>query len=409
MRPPALENPPPIDPRDHAIESGSWEDGQVRFHLVRHDGRYYAWIAWPGHNLVYPMPSAAAARSFLASEQAFWVLTVPPAECVVHVLVLDPGGSSHIIYRAAVVDSGAEGIWLATGDGTGAEESRALAGFADLAAAVEAFADQLADAARRIERDGLTDYPAVIGAVLRYRAALARADAARATLGGVLRGHQAQIRADRAVTAVACAVGVSREFLHRVLASGEWAWPAPARLTPSTAAPAAGAPPGTPGAAWEVTATFTVETADDCEARGIVTGLLRQMEVPGQITSTTSAPGRSLAVMARFDLSGLQQIVPGDAVTCLRYVVRNLPGMIWRSGWRRGARHEVWKWRRADRTRDEDQLAEVLAAVRTAEIRASLIGLLRRQQPREPNSSDRPIQPCDPQICAGIRTVRISP
>lgn len=377
MRPAALENPPPIDPRDHAIESRSWDDGQVRFHVVRHDGRYYAWIAWPGHHLVYPMPSAAAARSFLASEQAFWVLTVPPAECVAHVLVLDPGGSSHIIYRAAVVDGGAEGIWLATGDGTGAEESRALAGFAGLAAAVEAFADRLTDAAGRIERDGLTDYPAVIGAAMRYRAALAGADAARATLGGVLRGHQAQIRADRAVTAVACAVGVSREFLHRVLASGEWAWPAPARLTPSTAPPA-DAPPGTPGAAWEVTATFTVDTADDREARAIVTGVLRQMEVPGQITSMTSAPGRSRAVMARFDLSGLQQIVPGDAVTCLRYVVRNLPGMIWRSGWRRSAHHEVWKWRRADRTRDEDQLAEVFAAVRTAEIRASLTGLPRR-------------------------------
>lgn len=274
MRPSALENPPPIDPGDHSIESRSWDDGQVCFHLVRHDGGYYAWIAWPGHDLVYPMPSAAAARSFLASEQAFWVLTVPPGECVAHVLVLDPGGSSHIIYRAAAVDGGSEGIWLATGDGTGAEESRALAGFADLAAAVEAFADRLTDAAGRIERDGVTDYPAVIGAALRYRAALARADATRATLGGVLRAHQVRLRADRAVTAVACAVGVSREFLHRVLAASEWAWPAPARLTPGWAPPATDAPPGTPGAAWAVTATFMVDTADDREARAIVTGVL---------------------------------------------------------------------------------------------------------------------------------------
>jgi hypothetical protein len=246
MRPSALESPPPIDPRDHAIESRSWDDGQVRFHLVHHDGRYYAWITRPGHHLVYPMLSAPAARSFLASEQAFWVLTVPPGECAAHVLVLDPGGSSHIRYRAAVVDGGSEGIWLATGDGTGTEESRTLAGFADLAEAVEAFADRLTDAAGRIERDGVTDYPAVIGAALRYRAALARADAARATLGGVLRGHQARLRADRAVTAVACAVGVSREFLHRVLAASEWAWPAPARLTPAAAPPVADASPPTP-------------------------------------------------------------------------------------------------------------------------------------------------------------------
>jgi hypothetical protein len=378
MRPSALENPPPIDPRDHAVESRSWDDGQVFFHLVGHDGRYYAWIAWSGHHLVYPMPSAASARSFLASEQAFRVLTVPPGECVAHVLVLDPAGSSHIIYRAAVVDGGTEGIWLATGDGTGAEESRALAGFADLAAAVEAFAHQLTDAAGRIERDGATDYPAVIGAALRYRAALARAEAVRAALGGVLRGHQAQLRADRAVTAVACAVGVSREFLHRVLASSEWAWPAPARLTPSVTPSATDAPPGTPGAAWEVTATFTVDTADDREARAIVTGVLRQMEVPGRITSTTSAPGRSRAVVASFDLSGLQEIVPGDAVTCLKYVIRNLPGMTWQSARRRSAHHEVWKWRRAGRTRDGDQLAEELAAVRAAEIRVSLSGSPRR-------------------------------
>ena len=379
MRPSALESPPPIDPADHAIESRSWDDGQVRFHLVRHDGRYYAWITLPGHDLVYPMPSAPAARSFLASEQAFWVLTVPPDECVANVLVLDPGGSSHIIYRVAVVDGGSEGIWLAAGDGTGAEESRALAGFADLAEAVEAFAAHLTDAARRIERDGVTDYPAVIGASLRYRAALAHADAARATLGGALRGHQARLRADRAVTAVACAVGVSREFLHRVLASSEWAWPAPARLTPSTAPPATDVSPGTPGAAWAVTATFTVDTADDREARAIVTGVLRQMEVPGQITSIRSTSGRSRAVAASFDLSGVQQIVPGDATTCLRYVVRNLPGMmIWRPARRRRAHHEVWKWRRAGRTRDDDQLAEELAAVRAAEIRASLSGSLRR-------------------------------
>jgi hypothetical protein len=383
MRPSALENPPPIDPRDHAIESRSWDDGQVRFHLVRHDGRYYAWIAWPGHHLVYPMPSVASARRFLASEQAFWVLTVPPWECVAHVLVLDPSGSSHIIYRAAVVDGDDEGIWLATGDGTGAEESRALAGFADLAAAVEAFAADLTAAAGKIERDGVTDYPAVIGAALRYRAALARTDAARATLGGVLRGHQARLRADRAVTAVACAVGVSREFLHRVLVASEWAWPAPARLTPSTR-PATDAPPGTPGAAWEVTAAFTVDTADDREARDIVTGVLRQMAVPGQITSTTSAPGRARAVTARFDLSGLQEIVPGDATTCLTHMIRNLPGMIWRSGWRRSAHREVWKWRRADRTGDEDQLAEVLAAVRAAEIRASLSGWPPRRHSGEP-------------------------
>ena len=179
MRPSALESPPPIDPRDHAIESRSWDDGQVRFHLVCRDGRYYAWIALPGHDLVHPMPSAPAARSFLASEQAFWVLTVPPDECVANVLVLDPGGSSHIIYRVAVVDGGMRGSgWRPVT----ASAPRNPAPWPDSPTWLRlsrCSRTRLTDAARRIERDGVTDYPAVIGAALRYRAALARADAAR--------------------------------------------------------------------------------------------------------------------------------------------------------------------------------------------------------------------------------------
>lgn len=371
MRPSLLASPLPIDPGDHAIESRSWGGGTKHFHLVWHDGRYYAWITGHGRDLVYDMPSAAAARSFLASEQAFSVLTVPFEECVANVLVLDPAGTSRITFRAAVVDGGDEGIWLASGDGNGAEESRSLAGFGYLAEAVEAFAVHLTGAAERIEREGLTDYPGIIAAALRYRAALARADAARATLGGVLRDNQAQLRADRTVTAVAGAVGVSREFLHRVLTCAEWAWPARAPLTPSATRPLAGTPPGTPGAAWSVTATFTVDAADDRQARAIVTAVLRQMEAPADIESSPGAAGSARIVAARLDLSGLAEIAPGDAVTCLRYVVRNLPGMTWRSARRGAADHAVWKWRRAGSMRDQDQ-APGHPAIRAVEIRASL-------------------------------------
>jgi hypothetical protein len=370
MRPSALASPPPIDPRDHAIESRSWTSGEERFYLVCHDGRYYAWIARSGHDRVYEMPSAAAARSVLASEQAFSVLTTPFDECVVNVLVLDPGESSRIICRAAVVDGGDEGIWLATHRG-GGEESYALAGFESLAGAVEAFAAHLTDAAERIEREGLTDYPSVVAAALRYRAALARTDAARATLGSLLRASQARLRADRAVSSVAHAVGVSREFMHRVLTSAEWTWPAPVRLTSALAQPAADAAPGTPGAAWTVTARFTVDAADDDEARAIVTSVLRQMEVSAVIESTAGEPGRPRTVTAGVDLSGLQVIVPGDAVTCLRYVVRNLPGVGWRSTAQHSARRGVWKWRRAGRMRDQDEVVGH-PAIRAAEIRAAL-------------------------------------
>jgi hypothetical protein len=371
MRPSPLASPPPIDPRDHAIESRSWSGGTEHFYLVCHDGHHYAWITGRGPDLVYDMPSAPAVRSLLASEQAFSVLTVPFDECVANVLVLDPGGTSRIIFRATVADGADEGIWLATGDGNGAEESRTLAGFGHLAEAVEAFAVHLTGTAERIEREGLTDYPGIIAAALRYRAALARADAARATLGGVLREIQAQLRADRAVTAVAAAVGVSREFLHRVLTSAEWAWPAPAPLTPMVAPPPAPAPPGTPGAAWTVTATFTVDAADDRQARAIVTAVLRQMEVPADIESSPGASGTARVVVARLDLSGLVEIVTGDAVTCLRYVVRNLPGVAWRSARRGDVDHAVWEWWRASSMRDQDQ-APGHSAIRAVEIRASL-------------------------------------
>jgi hypothetical protein len=317
------------------------------------------------------MPSAAAARGFLAAEQALSVLAVPSGECAARVLILDPGGSSGIVYRAAVVDGGDEGIWLATGEGDGEGEVRSLAGFGQLAEAVEAFAARLADTASRIERESLTDYPDVVAAALRYRAALAHAGVAQAALGGALRGHRARLRADHAITAMASSAGVSREFLHRVLAGAEWAWPAPAGLTPAAAQPAASPSPGRPGSAWLVTGRFVIDVADDQEAQDIAASLLRRMEISASIESVTALSGRSRAVTTRLDLSGLPEIVPADGVTCLRYVTRSLRGMTWRSEPRRTAGQAVWTWRRAGRLRGSDHgLGH--HAIRAVEIRASL-------------------------------------
>ena len=65
MSPEMMHDPPEIDPREHAIESRHW--GACSCHLVRHEGRYYAWMAaaaavpwctrWPARR---PPASAAA-------------------------------------------------------------------------------------------------------------------------------------------------------------------------------------------------------------------------------------------------------------------------------------------------------------------------------------------------------------
>jgi len=85
-----MGDPPDIDPCAHAIESRHW--GTSSCHLVRHEDRYYAWLAGAdGSPLVYPMASEAAARGFLDDWQATNVLHTRWDEMVVHIFLLDPG------------------------------------------------------------------------------------------------------------------------------------------------------------------------------------------------------------------------------------------------------------------------------------------------------------------------------
>jgi hypothetical protein len=126
-----------------------------------------------------------------------------------------------------------------------------VARFDELGAAIEAFAVGAEQAAGRIERDRCASFPGLVAATLRYRAALAHTDAARATLGEAIRRDGERIRAGRSVRAVAHTAGVSREFLHRVLAGDEWGWPPGRRVRP----------PGTrlPDTPVSVLAAYTVD------------------------------------------------------------------------------------------------------------------------------------------------------
>ena len=236
MRPEAMPDPPAVDPREHAIQTVSW--GESACHLVHHDGRYYAWVVHPGVGppdaAVYPMPAEEAARRFLTDWKAFCLLTTAWDQRIAHVFVLDPGGS-RILYEAAVIDVAGDGIWLASRDTIGAadgEDRLTAARFDDPGAAVEAFAAHTERAAGQIEGDHSVSFPELIAASLRYRAAMARGDAARAALGDAMRRDEARIRGGRSVSVVARAAGVSREFLHRVLAGGEWAWPQGRQVRP---------------------------------------------------------------------------------------------------------------------------------------------------------------------------------
>ena len=100
MSPEMMCDPPNIDPREHAIESCHW--GACSCHLVRHEGRYYVWMAAAaGRPLVYPMVDEAAARSFLDDWQAANLLHTPWDETVVHVFLLDPGRAPRLRPPAA--------------------------------------------------------------------------------------------------------------------------------------------------------------------------------------------------------------------------------------------------------------------------------------------------------------------
>jgi len=262
MSPEMMRDPPNIDPREHAIESRHW--GASSCHLVRHEGRYYAWMgAAAGRPVVYPMADQAAARRFLDDWQAANLLHTPWDETVVHVFLLDPGrapeiadtrgraaasagntgdaGSrARIIYHSAVIDVEDDGIWVVsyedTGDDDEAGDTRhalyTSIRFDDLGPALDAFAAHAERSADSVERERVSTVPEVVAGVLRYRAAEARATAARARVGDAVRRAGPRLRAARSISPLASAIGVSREFLYRVLAGDEWTWPSARRTRP---------------------------------------------------------------------------------------------------------------------------------------------------------------------------------
>jgi hypothetical protein len=336
--PPTVDPLPDIDPREQALESRSWGE-EFTLHLVEHEGRYYVWTIrpWDDGDHAYEMPSQDAGRRFLDSEFAFLLTVTDWGEHVASASIGD-GATGQILFSADVRDGAEDGIWLATSEADGEDSTYALAGFDDLAAAVEAFAVRTEQAAATVERLDIS-WPRIAAGYLRYRAAWARAGAARAVLGDTIRGSRARIRAERAVSRVAGTVDVSREFLYHVLAGDDWGWkglmPArkdelpprpPARLDPATLEP-----PKT-HLAWSGWAMFAIDAGSEQEARTIARGVLDQMDVEATISPerTGPVPDGLWTVTAEIGLNGVR-VEPDEPQNRVSYLVRNLPGVTWES------------------------------------------------------------------------------
>ena len=334
--PAPVQRLPDIDPAEHALESRSWGE-EFTFHLVSYDGRYYAWTVrpWDDGDHAYEMPSQQDARQFLDSEFAFLLTVTDWGERVASAHVGD-GATGQILFSADVLDGAEDGIWLATSEADGEESTYALAGFDDRGAAVAAFAARSEQAADAIERLDI-GWPRVAAGYLRYRAALARAGAARAVLGDTIRRSRSRIRAERAVSRVAGTVDVSREFLYHILAGDDWTWkglmPArkdvlpprpPARLDPATLEPPTARP------AWSAGVMFAIDAGSGQEARAIAGAVLDEMGVTATILGdrTGPVPEGLWTVTADVDLGNVT-VEPDNAENRLSYLARNLEGVTW--------------------------------------------------------------------------------
>jgi len=226
-RPAPLARPPAIDPREHAVHSRHW--GVLACYLVRYEGRYSAWItsADPDHESeVYGMPSEPAGRAFVDAWQATNLLHTPWDERIVTIVLLSPSTRSGILYDAAVLNVEDSGIWLACFDDTANDGGmHTLGQFGDLDEALEQFATHAEQAGDRLASTQAIAKPDLFAGVLRYRAAMTRADAARAALGDAIRRHQPRADTHDDLGPVWHEVGLPRESLGHVLTGQDWVWP----------------------------------------------------------------------------------------------------------------------------------------------------------------------------------------
>jgi hypothetical protein len=219
--------PPPTDPRDHPVYSHQW--GERVCYLVLHQGRYYTWdtdVELDDRSTVHRVPSEDVGRLLVDEWQARNVLRLPWNDAIEHIFLADEGLGGQVCYNATVVDVEGSGLWLA-GEGqlVDAETSYVVGQFAELGAALTAFAGQAEAAADQAERTRALSAPDVLAGVLRFRAAKIRADVARARLGDVFRARWGQTGPGHLHSPQLHAAGLNEETLGPVLAGQDFTWP----------------------------------------------------------------------------------------------------------------------------------------------------------------------------------------
>lgn len=326
MKPSAVARPPDIDPRRYAVESRSWGD-EFTCHVVRYDGKWSTWTIRPHDDgtQVYEQPSEAAARDFMTTEMARLLAATDWGDRVASVSAGDEI-STRVLFSAAVLDGGEDGIWLTTCTADGDEDRYELAGFDGLGTAVEAFAASASRAADVIAGQEVS-WPELTAGYLRYCAAVARAGAARAELGDLIRRRHGRIRVERAVSRVAATVGVSREFLYRVLADSEWTWKGVTSMRQNTSsAPRAHEATAARSESWSAAISLAVQAPEEAEAKAIAHGALGGLGLPASGETAVRPAGDGLwAVTADLQLATVGPFEPDNARTRLSYLMGLLP------------------------------------------------------------------------------------
>jgi hypothetical protein len=224
---PYLDQPPAIDPAQWALEEHDWP-GQFTLWLVHYDDRYYVWVRLvrpeADSPLVTELPDEQAAREYLAVCHSKLVLDIDN-DVIAAVCAGLPALNGDFLYWANVADSGANGFWLAVLE----RDDRlvpqySVERFDSPGSAVEAFAAATETAAGTAATLRLP-WADIAAAQLKFRARLARAGAARAELGDLLRASAGLAREQRALSDLGQTAGISRAFLYRIIDGSQWTWP----------------------------------------------------------------------------------------------------------------------------------------------------------------------------------------
>jgi hypothetical protein len=128
---------------------------------------------------------------------------------------------------------------------------------------------------------------------------------------------------------------------------------------------------GDPHQGWIVRLRLAIDADNAHEAEAIAEEVWQKMGVTaGAEPQITRSAGRVAYwnIITDLDLSGLESITPDDAVTRLRYVMRNLPGITFAGPATGDPRTGLWQWLPDswELTRQQQELAH--PAVRAAGI-----------------------------------------